>query len=215
MPCWRERSQLLRGTHQVDDRNLARGLRRRALWLIPIVIAGLVPLIAAPTHVAASSYESTVEGNSPAAYWIAGDGSDSSGNGNTATGSGTITTGVTGPIDGDSNTAITLDGSSGYAEASDASSLNPTSHLTIEAWVNTTSGQFSNGYFRYLVHKAASATSWNSPYVQYGLAINDTSGYTNSVWFGFSYGGGNLATLVVNDAGWTYGAWNHIVGTYD
>lgn len=165
---------------------------------------------------ATTAYESHVLGNSPVAYWPLG---ESSGdftdlaNSNTATANGTITYGNTGPIYSDSTTAISLDGSSAYAEASDSTSLDsPTSDITLEGWVDPTSGQFGNGNWRMLVMKAS--PTFSNPYMQYALGLNDASGNPNSVLLGLAIGG-NFTTLAANNAGWSYGQWNHIVGTYD
>ena len=167
---------------------------------------------------ATNTYSQTVLGSSPVAYWRLGEGSgnfaDSTSNGNTASAHATITYGASGAIHGDSNTAVSLDGSSAYAEAPDSSSLDsPSSQITLEAWAKPTSGTLGNGYFRYLIQKAY--TSAVSPYYQYGLGIADGGSYPNSVAFSFSVGGGSLALLVANYSGWQYGVWNHLVGTYD
>lgn len=165
---------------------------------------------------ATDTYEQTVEGHSPAAYWQLGEGSgnfsDSGTNGNTATANGGITYGVTGPLNGDGTTGITLDGSSGYAEAADSSSLDPTSAITLEGWANPTSGSLTGGAFRNIIDKGYTSANW--PYIQYGLGLNDTGGNPNSVSFSLAIAG-SLVQLNCNNTGWSYGAWNHVVGAYD
>ncbi|KKM17708.1 hypothetical protein LCGC14_1673050 [marine sediment metagenome] len=83
------------------------------------VAVGRIEFEDATFHVAfGSHYQLEVTNNAPGGYWRLGEGSgnllDSSGNENTGSENGTITYGVTGSIADDSDTAITLDGSTEY-----------------------------------------------------------------------------------------------------
>jgi hypothetical protein len=118
------------------------------------IVAGLVvPLsaglkLARPLRVhAASTYSSIVLGDGPAAYWRLGETSgatmsDSGTNGNNGTYTGGYTLGQSGPIQGDTDTAVLFNGSSGYGLAPNSTSLSITGALTLEAWVklNSTAG---------------------------------------------------------------------------
>ena len=95
----------------------------------------------------AASYKDTVLADGPAAYWRLGDTSgiiatDAAGS-RTGWYGGTMTRGVPGAIAGDSNGAVSLDGSSGYVGVPSSSvPAFGNGPLTIEFWVkrNTASG---------------------------------------------------------------------------
>jgi RHS repeat-associated protein len=193
--------------------------RRHSRLLLASIVLGMIPstlVLAHPkTALATSAYETNVLSHSPSAYWRLGEGSgnfsDDSGNGNTATANGSLTYGTTGAIHGDSDTAATLDGSSAYAEAPSSSSLNaPSSAITMEAWVNPTSGGF--GPQKPIILK--SPTSWAAPYYQYGMFLIDQGGYPKDLSPVFSIGG-SLQGFDFTNTGWVYGSWNHVVVTYD
>ena len=194
--------------------------RRRGIFLLVTAIVGLIPSAAvqiatAPRVAATNTYSQTVLGNSPVAYWRLGESSgnfaDSTSNGNTATANGGVTYGASGAISGDANTGATLDGSTAYLEAPNSSTLNqPSSAITLESWVKPVSGAFASqkpifvkGY-----------TSHSNPYYQYALMMVDNSGDPAAVLMYLTIGG-TLQSLTVDNAGWQYGQWNHIVGTYD
>jgi hypothetical protein len=88
------------------------------------------------------SYSSEVLADSPYLYWRLGESSgttaaDASGNGRTGTYSGGYTLGTTGLITGDSNTAVTFNGTTALVTASDTADLTA---FTIEAWIKAGSG---------------------------------------------------------------------------
>jgi RHS repeat-associated protein len=183
--------------------------------VIGVLMLSTVSVANPKTVLASSAYETNVLSHSPSAYWRLGEGSgnfsDDSGNGNTATANGTLTYGTTGAIHGDTDTAVTLDGSSAYAEAPSSASLNaPSSAITMEAWVNPTSGGF--GAQKPIMLK--SPTSWTPPYYQYGLFLDDQSGYPKDLESFFAIGG-SLKNFDFLNSGWMYGSWNHVVVTYD
>ena len=195
--------------------------RHGALFVLGAVLSSLVTI--GPGHFgttkvsASSAYQSAVVADSPSAYYRLGESSgtsaaDQTSNSNTATTHGTTTWGAAGAIASDSSdNAITLDGSNGYLDAPDLSSLDaPSSAITLEAWVNPTSGDF--GAQKPIIVKGY--TSQSNPYYQYALTMADTGGSPKNVDLYLSIGG-TVQAIGVNNTGWTYGSWSHIVATYD
>lgn len=93
------------------------------------------------------SYASVIAADSPTAYWRLGEASgtsaaDASGNSQTGTYEGTPTLGATGLLTGDSDTAVTLNGTTqDVLLPTDVASLaGATSLISIEAWFKTTVG---------------------------------------------------------------------------
>ena len=191
--------------------------RSRCVLLIFAIAATAIPTaahLATPIRALASSpYASTVLARNPDAYWRLGSGGqDQSTNGNSATAYGGVTFGGTGAIYGDSNASVALDGSSGYLEAADSTSLDsPSSAISIEAWVKPTAGAF-NSQIPVVVK---GYTSHNPPYYQYALFMDDTGGFPRAVYLNLATGANVRNVVGSNWTGWTYGAWNHIVATYD
>ncbi len=116
---------------------------------------------------------------------------DSSGNSNTATLHGTA-----GLVAGHSNNALSLDGAVGdYAGAANASSLNPTSGITVAAWINPTT--WGTGANRRIIQKGNSDN-------QYRLLAEN-----NLLKFDLN-GVGSITTALPST-----GAWHYVAGTYD
>lgn len=113
-------------------------MRRLALTVVVAVMAALLPIVQHVSNAYASSYSTAVLADSPTAYWRLGEASgtsaaDASGNGHTGTLAGTVTLGTTGAIIGDSDKAMTFDGSSGVISTTLAM---PTQNYTVEFWDN-------------------------------------------------------------------------------
>lgn len=193
--------------------------------LVVAVVAALVATLLTPLAPgslggpraawAVGNYSSTVAADSPVGYWRLGEGSgttaaDSSGNSGAGTYVGGTTLGASGAPVSDSDTAVSMDGSSGYVQVPSSSALNPSAHVTVEAWVNPSTGQFADQ--KAIVMKGY--TSHSSPYYQYGLTMLDSSSAPKDVTFWATVGGGLRYVDMIN-SGWTYSSWNHIVGTYD
>jgi hypothetical protein len=95
------------------------------------------------------SYSSEVLADSPLLYWRMGDSSgttvtDSSGNGRNGTYVNSPTLGVAGLVDGDSNTAVSFDGSNDYANIADAAWMDVTT-ITLEAGIKlNATGAYQN-----------------------------------------------------------------------
>lgn len=93
---------------------------------------------------AGSTYESTVAGDSPSAYWRLDDPSgtiatDTTGNGNDGIYNGTITPSQTGLIPSDPDSAVGFDGSSAYVSALTIPALQGDDTRSVEIWFSTTS----------------------------------------------------------------------------
>lgn len=110
------------------------------------------------TDVGASGYSTTLLAFTPGGYWrmgeAAGQPQDSSGNANhtTVTG-GTPTYSQTGALSGDANTAILLNGSTGYFSAPDAATIDPADTFTVMGWVK----KAANGTVMCILSKGADA----------------------------------------------------------
>jgi len=103
-----------------------------------------------PAAAAAADYRSTILADSPVAYWRLGESSGSTASDEIGSSDGTygggVTLGVTGALSGDSNTSISLAGSSTRYDGVTVSSLTTASYssgITIELWVNWDSTNYS------------------------------------------------------------------------
>jgi hypothetical protein len=88
------------------------------------------------------TYSQLVGTLSPVAYWRLGESSgttaaDGAG-ANTGTYAGGFTLGTPGLLTGDTNTAVTLNGTTGQVRVNSSTSLNPTNAITVAAWGNAT-----------------------------------------------------------------------------
>lgn len=128
------------------------------------------------------SYPAEVLADSPRAYYRLGEASgnpqDSSGNGNhvTAVG-GTPSYGITGALTTDSDTAVSLDGSTEYFTAPDHSSLDLGDVFTLDAWIirgptGAERGIVSKGYSAYYMRVNASGYLQLLSSSQYELATS-------------------------------------------
>jgi len=149
----------------------------------------------------------TVLGDGLAGYWKFDEDSgsvaaDSSGNGNV----GTVYGGASFSSIGKNGHALTTDGASGYIDAGNASGLNPTTALTVSAWVkfddaNRKStivskwGRSTNSHFSWLLF----ANWWENGRIDF-LVSGDGGSYV-----GVNSGAGTI----VQDK------WHHVVGVYD
>jgi PKD repeat protein len=148
-----------------------------------------------------SSYTSEVLADSPISYWRLGETSgttaaDSVG-ANTGALKGGVTLGALGALVGDTNAAMTFDGSTGYISVGNSATLNLTGDLTVEAWAKPS---VLDGTTRAVVHKGG--TGGFSTY-QYRIGL--TSGNT---WRGTVYiGSTNLVVTspsIATTSSWTY-----------
>ncbi len=148
----------------------------------------------------ASSYSTTITGDSPSIYYRLGESSgtaaaDSSGNGYGATYATGVTLGANGAISGDTDTAVTS-GTSGILTENSSSGLNIGANArSLEAWFKT-----------------SSATS--QAIMGYGPSGNDFEVYITggqlSLWNGSV---GSITSALPYSP--TDNTWHHVVATYD
>jgi Concanavalin A-like lectin/glucanases superfamily len=160
---------------------------------------------------APGSFEATVAGHDPELFWRLGqtDVTDSSSSGSaTGTTVGGVTTGVPGAIDGD--TAVTLDGSSGYLSSTEPLTLGTT--FTESAWFKTTS--IHGGSIVAMSSQAAGAGG-----VTDRAITMDNNGNIVAAVKGAGGGGGPFGprqtTVRVQGPTFNDGRWHQVVSTYD
>jgi RHS repeat-associated protein len=153
---------------------------------------------------AKSNYAGTATANAPSGYWRLGETSgttaaDASGNAHTGTYTGGFTLGATGALTGDTDKAVTFNGTTGYVNAGSVGA-GQSSTFSAEAWIK---GSATTG--RYFV--AEGSTSTTTPY--WGLATDGTTG-TKAI-FTVRDNAGVTAT-VTGTKTIMDGAWHHVVG---
>jgi hypothetical protein len=152
----------------------------------------------------------------PAGYWRLSEGNrapmvDETANGNDGTYHGGVSHALSGALRDDRNSAVRLDGNSGYATIPNSPSLNPRKRITLEVWVKPTR---SRNYTQQIPIMLKSYKRHTYPYYQYALFISDVPKRPKRLTFQVpNYGG--LDGVWLNNTGWRYDRWNHIVGTYD
>lgn len=154
-----------------------------------------------------NNYANIILADAPVGYWRLGEASgnaaDSSGNGLTATPTGTPTYGVAGALGGDTNKAMTFDGSTNFLSAGTNALFDITAALSLECWINP-ADQSGN---RYVIAKYNSGNAALQSYLlyvkQYESAVLTvvTAGPTNN--------------QLNSNAPLPIGQWTHVVGTYD
>ena len=156
-------------------------------------------------------YKTAVLADTPVGYWRMDDPipstqmADSSGNANTGSYVNGPTLGASGGLAGDSDSAVSFNGTSQYATVPNSTSLNsPSTAITLEAVVKpgTISSQVP------IVLKSPS--TFSNPYYQYGLFLDTTKGVRLAIAIN-----GNLTGAEFYNTGWVSNQWNHIVGSYD
>jgi len=150
-----------------------------SILLTTLPIRSVVPVLAV-------GYSSTILTDSPAAYWRLGElsgtsAADATGHGNTGAYSGGFTLGQAGALFGDGDTAVKLDGVSGYVSAPNSVGLQ-SNQVSIELWI-----------------KKLAETPWGA-YVTKNIAYGGKAG---SSWFQLlNYGStGRLQFRVTGDDG--------------
>lgn len=115
-----------------------------------------------------------------------------------------------GAVSGEANLAAGFDGQDDHASVPNAPSLNPSSQLTLEAWVKPSSvSDFQQ--FKPLLVKGF--TSHSPPHYQYGLFMYDTVTFPRHAQISLALAGVRIYLEIY--AGWQYGTWNHLAATYD
>ncbi len=160
-------------------------------------------------------YRGAVLSDFPLGYWRLGEAPgqpafDDSGYANDGSYQNGVTLGTSGALTGDADTAAHLDAANDYVWVPPSSALHAAGAIAIEAWVKPTAGQFAS--IKPIVVKGY--TSHVAPYYEYGLFLLDSAIEPKMVQFSLSIGGLAKMLKPVN-AGWQYGVWNHVVGSYD
>jgi PKD repeat protein len=179
--------------------------RRRTALVIVVLVLAVTQLLAAPGRAAESSYAATIAADGPVSHWRLGEASGSVAADQMGRNPGTYKAGTTlgapGALPADPDTAVALNGSTGYISVPNASTLNPTDNFSVEAWAKPVA---LSGVTQAVVHKGGS--TGNSVW-QYRIGL--TSG---NKWRATVYVGTNAIT--VTDPGTpTVTAWTHLVMT--
>ena len=117
-----------------------------------------------------------------------------------------VPTWTTGKLGG----AYDFDGSNDYIETEIDARLNPTT-ITVSSWFNAESGGFTAQ--KPIVHKAF--TSHGAPFYQYSTFLYDKTPLLKHIAFYVTVDNTWYIGAAVANSGWGYGAWHHLVGTYD
>ncbi|HYE08175.1 MAG TPA: LamG-like jellyroll fold domain-containing protein, partial [Planctomycetota bacterium] len=133
---------------------------------------------------------------------------DWTGNGHTATlrGGSMRSTTVSSSILFDNGGSATFDGTNDFVSVPYAAALNPSSAITVSAWINATSG---NGSYRTIVSLPYGAT-WASPWAAYALRL--TTGNKLECWIDDYVAASSVTggTDILAGTGW-----RHVAFTYD
>ncbi|HET8630678.1 MAG TPA: LamG-like jellyroll fold domain-containing protein [Thermomicrobiales bacterium] len=152
-----------------------------------------------------SAYQNTVMADEPASYWRLGEAqgttaADSGSGGNTGRLLGGIVLGAPGALANDPDTAMTFDGTSGYVNVPDDSSLDMTGDLTVEAWAKP--GKL--GATQTVLHKGdgTEINEW-----QYRLSLSQDNHWRATVY------ARNTSYTLTDPATVAAGQWYHLVLT--
>jgi hypothetical protein len=156
----------------------------------------------APPPPPTSAYGRAVAADSPIGWWRLGDTSGTAAVDQTGANNGTYTGGVTlnqpALVPAETDKAVALNGSTGYARVPAAAAYNLTRAITLEAWIKPTSLP-SSGVFRSVMTKAESyALQFNGPRLEFTIIQSGTRRRLQTP-----------SGVIV--AGGTY----HVVGTFD
>jgi hypothetical protein len=170
-------------------------ITKRWMWL-----ALLLMLVLAQGIVHASSYSDAIVASAPETYYRLGDSSgttavDASGHSHDGTYHNGISLGATGAIQGDADTAISLDGSDDYVSLPGLTLQNRS--FSVEAWIKPASSPPA---------QQAIFTAADSAFTDVAIFRVYSAGH-----LAFSYASETLAASSVI----TFGAWHHVVYTYD
>ncbi len=151
-----------------------------------------------------ASYAAACLATGPVAYWRLGEASgtsaaDATGNGHTGTYVASPTLGVAGALTGDSDTAVTLNGSTQYVSVPTSTALNFTGPFTLACWLKTTAAT------------SMLMTKGTTSQFSYAMWINGDHHARLTLWHAtneLAYEG--VGTAVVDD-----GAWHFVVAVND
>jgi hypothetical protein len=170
------------------------------LGTVPSSVATITVIVPA-----AGSYEATIAGDGPEAWWRL----DEPAGATTLTDAmgrhdgvykGGVTLAAAGVLAGDTNTAATFDGFSGYAEVPFSKALN-TTNFTVECWVRANS----------VAAALCPVASFTQPPGRGYLLQKSADG----LWYYIFGDGVDSAVLVVSGSDAIYGKWTHLALTFD
>ncbi len=147
-----------------------------------------------------TGYPAVVMADNPAAYWRHGESSGTNANDEVGTADGTYinapTLGATGALSGDTDTAVTFNGTDEYVTVPDSASLDLGDVLSIEAWFKRTSA--ADTAERMVIAKGAGA---------YALTFNVSSDHK------LAFANDNTAVIVRQTGTISDTNWHHVVVT--
>jgi len=160
------------------------------------------------TFLFANTVKAQIPTNGLVAYYpFSGNAKDSSGNGNNGTVNGaTLTT----DRFGNANSAYSFNGNGNYIEIPNSQTLNPTSEISVSAWV------YLNKYVDNQNFVSKAFTSQSLPYISYSLKMGGPENGldpNNKAQFHLSING--VRTYIQSKDSIPILKWNLITGTYD
>ncbi len=148
-----------------------------------------------------SRYRTEVMADQPRAYWRLGESTGTTAASETQTNAGTYLNGVRLRVDGavrpDTNKAVSLDGVNDNVRAPNSTSLNPTTAISVEAWVNPSALPASSAT---IVRKGT----------QYLLRVTSTGVIAFRI-----YKAGAAIEVLSPSGALSTGNWRHVVATWD
>jgi hypothetical protein len=166
--------------------------------------AGNLGQSSANTFTVGTSYRDEVLADGPRAYWRLGESAGTTAVDQTGANPGTYGGGVTlgrpGVLTSDADTAVSLNGTSGYLTAPDSNSLDLTTGATLEVWVKRS----QSSAYQVIIGKPGDGQSKNE---NYALWLN------NNLPVAYFGNGSNYAAVYATTPLDT--DWHHVVVTYD
>lgn len=171
------------------------------------VVAAVIPLLLLPAEAAeaAGGYADAVTGDGPVSYWRFGESSGTTAADVTGANPGSYKSGSTlgnpGALPADADTAVTLNGTSGYVSVPNAASLNRANDLSVEVWAKPAA---LSGQTQAVIHKGGS--TGNSVW-QYRIGLTSSNKWRATVYVG-------TTAITVTDPGTpSVTAYTHLVMT--
>jgi Concanavalin A-like lectin/glucanases superfamily/Bacterial Ig-like domain len=166
--------------------------------------AGNVGQSSANVFTIGASYRDEVLADAPRAYWRLGEATGTTAADQTGANPGTYGGGVTlwqpGVLTADPNTAVSLNGTTGYVTAPDSTSLDLTSGATVEAWVKRS----ASAQYQVIVGKPGDGQSRNENYALWLIDNLPVAYFGNGSSYAAVYATNPLDTN-----------WHHLVATYN
>ncbi|HET8909356.1 MAG TPA: LamG-like jellyroll fold domain-containing protein [Ktedonobacterales bacterium] len=191
----------------VSQGRRARWLSRRATaaMAVALIISAIFAVQPMGSVLAGTNYAATILADSPVSYWRLGEQSgstalDSGGGGNNGTIYGGTTLGAAGAIAGDSNTAMTYDGATGFVGVPDRANLDITGDMTLEMWARP---GVLNGSSQTVLQKSNSSST-AGPGWQYRISVGTTNQWKAAIYVGSTTYQVTDTTDVLRTSRWDY-----------